>query len=219
MLIIDLSYQLLGDNIKYILDIGIYARRHGLLFRAAFREVFEHAKQVVFLKGEQIKFPYADVPHLIFVHEGAVLGTLSHEQKIVYKSIKLMQSIFLTDPTGYFKKKVDTHEWVAVNKVSLTAIPIDYLMESLKSVDGARDKLSKHIKKVIKSDYSHYQQIHEHDTLSDKLDFLVKTNPFIFHITRKYLAMFMNVSQNGLSKAILTWAIKNFGIQKNEDTN
>ncbi|MCH7408134.1 hypothetical protein MM239_01900 [Belliella sp. DSM 111904] len=209
----------MGKNIKYKLDIGFYAHRHGMIFRAAFQEIFEHAKQVVFQQGKQIKFPYADVPHLIFVHEGAVLGTLSYEQKIVYKSIKLMQSIFLTDPTGYFKKKVDTHEWVAVNKVSLTAIPIDYLMESLKSVDGAPDKLSKHIKKVIKSDYRQYQQMQEHDTLSDKLDFLIKTNPLLFQIASKYLAVFMNISQNDLSKAILTWAIKNFGIQKNDDTN
>ena len=75
----------MGGDFQYRLDIFKYADKYGLFFNEAFHDLFMHSKKVVFLKGEQIRFPYADVPHLIFVHEGAVLGIFSYQHQTVYK--------------------------------------------------------------------------------------------------------------------------------------
>ncbi|MFD2033996.1 hypothetical protein ACFSKL_04290 [Belliella marina] len=208
----------MGGDFQYKVDIFKYAEKHGLYFSKPFLDLFMQAKKVVFLKGEKIRFPYADVAHLIFIHKGAVLGILSHKGKTVYKTIKIASSIFLTDPKGFSKRKIDSNEWIAANKSELTAIPIGFLLKSLQSVEGAHDKLSAHIKKMIKTDYNLYREMIEQDSMHDKVGFLVKTYPSLFGKTRKYVANYMNVSQNGLSKAIKKWEGTNFG-GKEDDEN
>jgi hypothetical protein len=199
------------SDFKYKLDIFRYASKHGLFFRDAFSKIFLRAKKVSFNKGEEVRFPVNNDPHLVFVHEGAVLGTLSFVDGSSYRAIKVPHSIFLTGSANFINPNISDQKWEVANRSEFTAIPINILMDSLTLDEKAPEKLTKHIRSVMDFDirlYLHLLGIH---SLYEKVDYLVHHHPKWFSKTQRYLAIYLNVSQNGLSNAIKSWDQLNFG--------
>ena len=199
------------SDFKFKLDIFRYADRHGLFFRKAFSEIFLMSKKVIFNKGEEVKFSLKNEPHLVFIHKGAVLGTLSYENGLTYKVIKVPKSVFLTGSSNFLNPSINSQKWEVANRSEFTAIPIKTLMDSLGSVEGAHERIVNHILSVMDFDAKLYLQLLGINSLYDKVDYLVHNHPRWFRKTQKYLANYLNVSQNGLSNAIKNWDQLNFG--------
>jgi len=198
------------SDFKYKLDIFSYAKKHALFFKPAFPHLFAHSKKLVFNKGESITFKYNDVPHLIFLHHGAVLGTLIFDDKQLFKVIKTPKSIFLSGKCDFAPLNIDNQSWIVTNKAEVTAIPLTLLFHTLDQIDGAKNKLQTHIHDIILVDFQCYLQFLRINPIQEKVDYLVERFPNYLEITHKYLAEYLNVSQNGLANAIKIWDKNNF---------
>ncbi|MBW3466603.1 hypothetical protein [Arthrospiribacter ruber] len=201
----------MASDFKYKLDIFRYASKHGLFFRDAFSGMFKLAKKAVIKKGEEVKFPINNEPHLVFLHEGAVLGTLTFDDGASFRSFKVPQSIFLTGPENFLDPNISNQKWEAANRSEFTAIPINILMDSLSTVEKAPEKLTDHIRSVMDFDARLYGELLGIHALYDKVDYLVYNHPKWFSKTPIYLASYLNISQDDLSDAIHNWDQLNFG--------
>lgn len=198
------------SDFKYKLDIFLYAKENDLLIKSAFPALFASSKKVVFNKGEQLRFKYNDIPHLIFLHQGAILGTLYCNGNQLYKALKVQKSIFLNGPCTFSPFEIDEQEWIVANKAEITAISLNLLLEKAEEFEGARSRIEKHITDVILFDFQCYHKLLNISRLQDKVDYLVEHIPLCLEKTNKYLAEYLNVSQNGLANAIKQWGKINF---------
>lgn len=200
------------SDFKYKLDIFRYAIENDLFFERVFTPLFVKAQKLVFQKGEEIKFNYKDSHFLVFLHEGAVLGTMYYKGKVLYKAIKTRQNIFVHGPWKKSPYDIDQETWIATNKVEITAISLTLLFEVLAAHPGSSGILEEHIQDKMRMDFLVYHQIMGIPTVDGKIDYLIKQYPSWIRNTQKYLADYLGVSQNGLSNAFKKWDFNNFGI-------
>ncbi|WP_164675233.1 cyclic nucleotide-binding domain-containing protein [Anditalea andensis] len=194
------------------MDIFRYAVDNDLFFGKVFTQLFLKARKLVFQKGEEVKFNHKDTAFLVFLHEGAVLGTLYYKGKVLYKAIKTRQYIFVHGPWKKSPYDIDQARWIVTNKAEITAIPMEVLFKDLAAQPGSSLTLEKHIEDMTRMDFQDYHQISGFTSIDDKIDFLIATYPGWIRNTHKYLADYLSVSQNGLSNALKKWDINHFGM-------
>lgn len=200
------------SDFKYKLDIFRYAVKNNLFFDKVFTQLFLNAQKLVFQKGEEIKVIHQHAAFLMFLHEGAVLGSMFYKGKIVYKVIKTRQYIFVNGLWDKSLNVIDKDRWIATNRAEITAIPLAMLFEALASQPESSITLEQHIQDKMRMDFQVYYQIIGYTSIDEKIDYLVKEFPSWIRNTHKYLAEYLGVSQNGLSSAIKRWDINHFGM-------
>ncbi|MFD2034960.1 hypothetical protein ACFSKL_09170 [Belliella marina] len=197
------------SDFKYKMDIFKYAVEHGLFFKDVFGEIYPNTIKAVFKKGEAVRFPSSNSPRLAFLHNGAVYGKISLKSGVSYKVIKVPKSIFLVRGGEILNPEISSMTWEATITSEVTAIPIQYLLEAVDRIEEAPQKLLAHLRKVMSQDLELYMCLKNLTSTYDQIDFLVDKHPEWLRHTLKYLASYLNVSQNGLTNAIKKWENSN----------
>ncbi|RZS95778.1 hypothetical protein [Cecembia calidifontis] len=197
----------MGTIIDYKVNILQYADKHGLHFEGLMHEIFPLTLNLLFKKGSPIKMINHKENYLIFIHSGQVYGTchdgnyISSKKLITGKEI-FLQGIISKEPLPY---QCADQLWVAADRTEITGIDLELILKKLSQKEGAAEKLIDHIRTIELERHNNYLKVHNNKSIIDKLTFLYQTDPNKITSTKKYLAEYLNVTSQGLSKAMATW--------------